>query len=348
MPKRAIRTVHVGLGPIGISVVRALQDRPEIEIVGVVDIDPSIVGRGLGELAGVKSHGIVVSRSLEEVGPPGTADVVVLSTGSFLHDGVTRQVTDALSWGASVISTCEELAFPWRHHHDEARIIDEAAREAGQTVLAAGINPGFAMDLLVLYATGVSEVVSSVRVHRVVDATKRRLPLQRKIGVGISRDEFDARRKSRAIGHVGLVQSVAMLDAGLGLGVDAIEEQLEPVITRERLENSGSPVEAGRVVGIRQVAHGFSNGLEVVSVELEMYLGAPNPCDKLELRGSPDLSLTLLGVEGDTATASVIANGIPTMPLLPVGLATVIDLAPLRWAGSVQPAQHRRSPTRLP
>lgn len=331
MPSEVIRTVHVGLGPIGLNIIKALRDRREIEIIGAVDIDPTMTGQDVGVLAGVEPVGVVVSASLMDVGPAGTADVVVLSTGSFLHDGVARQVTEALAWGASVISTCEELAFPWRHHPEEANVIDHAAREAGKVVLAAGINPGFAMDLLVMYATGLSESVSSIRVHRVVDASKRRLPLQRKIGVGISLGEFELRRARRAIGHIGLVESVALLDAGLGLGIDAIDERLDPVIASERIETAVSRAEVGSVIGIRQVARGSRDGREVVSLELEMYLNAPDPGDRVELCGSPDLSLSVLGIPGDTATASVIVNGIAAVNRLPAGLATVIDLAPLRW-----------------
>ena len=334
MDNHVIRTVHIGLGPIGLNIIKALQGRPDIEVVGAVDIDPSLTGEDVAVLAGLDPSGVSVSRSLTDVGPEGTADVVVLSTGSFLHEGVTRQVTEALEWGASVISTCEELAFPWRHHPLEADIIDQAARAAGRVVLAAGINPGFAMDLLVLYATGLSESVESIRVRRVVDASKRRLPLQRKIGVGISPDEFERRRATRAIGHIGLVESVALLDAGLGLTVDTIEEQLDPVITSERIETAGPTAEVGSVIGIRQTARGFRDGREVLSLELAMFLNAPDPGDRIDLCGSPDLSLSVLGIPGDAATASVIVNGIAAVTRLPRGLATVIDLAPLRWGAA--------------
>jgi len=44
-----IRAVQFGCGPTGCSVVRYACQRTDIELVGAVDIDMSLVGRDLGE-----------------------------------------------------------------------------------------------------------------------------------------------------------------------------------------------------------------------------------------------------------------------------------------------------------
>ena len=83
---------------------------------------------------------------------------------------VEGQILEALAWGASVVSTCEELAYPWYHNPESAQRIDAAAQRAGRTVLGTGVNPGWAMDTLALYASGAAQRVESIHARRVVDA----------------------------------------------------------------------------------------------------------------------------------------------------------------------------------
>ena len=56
------KVVQFGCGPVGCSVVRYAAQRPDIEIVGAIDIDKNLVGRDLGEVAGLnKRLGVVIS-----------------------------------------------------------------------------------------------------------------------------------------------------------------------------------------------------------------------------------------------------------------------------------------------
>jgi 4-hydroxy-tetrahydrodipicolinate reductase len=192
--RSTVTVVHMGLGPIGLATYGVLRQRAWASVVGAVDVKPELRGTDLGVLADGLAAGVRVCPTLAEVGAAGTADVVVHCAGSHLAEGAAEQVLEALAWGANVVSTCEELAYPWFHHRYEAQRIDEAARDAGRTVLATGVNPGFAMDALALYASGISESVTGVRVHRAQEAGTRREPLQRKVGAGITSEEFDARK----------------------------------------------------------------------------------------------------------------------------------------------------------
>jgi 2,4-diaminopentanoate dehydrogenase len=65
-------------------------------------------------------------------------------------------------------------------------------------------------------------------------------------------------------------------------------------------------------------------------MELQMYVGAKQPADMVELRGEPNLTLTIPGgIHGDLATAAVAVNAIPAILAAKAGLRTVSDL-PLR------------------
>ena len=53
-------------------------------------------------------------------------------------------------------------------------------------------------------------------------------------------------------------------------------------------------------------------GVEKIYMELQMYVGARDPHDTIELTGTPGLKLTIPGgTHGDLATAAVVVNTIP-------------------------------------
>ena len=140
------RAVQYGCGPIGCSVARLAAQRADIELVGAIDIDPDKVGRDLGEVIGLDRRlGVTVSDDAAAVLAQARPDVVFLTTGSSLKK-IFGQLTEIVKAGANVVSTAEELAFPWRKEPELSAEIDRLAREHGVTVLATGVNPGFLMD----------------------------------------------------------------------------------------------------------------------------------------------------------------------------------------------------------
>jgi len=182
------------------------------------------------------------------------------------------------------------------------------------------------MDKLVVTLAAVSQRIEHAKALRIVDASKRRLPLQKKIGAGMSVDEFRG-QVAGVIKHVGLPESVAMVADSLNLPVDEITETIEPVVVRERVQTEFLTVEAGQAAGVHQIARGLGAGKELVYLELQMYVGAEHPADTIELRGHPNISLVIPGgSHGDIATASVVVNSIPVILNAPAGLRTARDL----------------------
>lgn len=315
------------MGPIGLGIVRVAARRPNLAIVGGIDIAPDKVGRDLGELAGLPQPlGIRVSDKPAGVLDAMRPDVVVHCTGSSLKQ-VWPQVRDILRAGVNVVSTCEELANPRVHNPDLVAEIDRIATASGATILGTGINPGFAMDAWPLALTAVSRTIDRIVVARVVDAGTRRRPLQAKVGAGLGREEFDRRAKIGAVGHVGLLESVALIADGLGWTLDATDEMIEPVIAVRETVSEYFRVAPGQVAGVHQVARGFRNGAEAITLDLHMYLGAPDPRDEVRIEGEPGLSAVVRGgFPGDLATATVVVNAIRRVVAAPPGLITMKDL----------------------
>lgn len=325
--KKKIRAIQYGVGPIGASIARLMREKQAIEICGAIDTDPAKAGRDLGEVVGATDApwGVKVSPDPKEVLEQ-AADVVIHSTSSSLPK-VMDQLLACLEAESCIVSTCEELSYPYRTYPELSAKLDSAAKDWGVALVGTGVNPGFVMDKLVVTLAAVSQRVEHAKALRIVDASKRRLPLQKKIGAGMSVDEFRAQVAAGVIKHVGLPESVAMVADSLNLPVDEITETIEPVVARARVQTEFLTVEAGQAAGVHQIARGLGGGKELVYLELQMYVGASDPADTVELQGHPNISLVIPGgSHGDIATASVVVNSIPVILDAPAGLRTSRDL----------------------
>lgn len=317
--------VHYGLGPIGLAVASLVSDRPWLRSLAAVDISPDLASRRLGEVSGCGAGGPVIGPSF--VRPPEAA-VALHCTGSSLQL-VAPQILELASAGLNVISTTEELAFPWQAHPAAAAEIDAAARGAGVTVLGTGINPGYAMDYLPIALSAVAQRVDKVVVHRVQDAATRRLPLQRKIGAGLSPDSFRAAVASGRLGHVGLTESAHALARTFGWRLTDLHESIEPITAEEATPMAGGVIMPGQVLGLHQTAEGRVDSQTVISLTLDMAIGAGPARDSVRLVGVPDLELEVPGgLHGDLATAAIAVNAIPRVLAAAPGLIVMADLAP--------------------
>ncbi len=326
--KKKIRAIQYGIGPIGASILKLMREKEAIEIIGAIDNDPAKIGKDLGEVVGASDApwGVKVSGDARGVLEQ-SADIVMHTTSSSLPK-VVDQLLACMDVGSCVVSTCEELSYPYRTHPELATQLDKAAKENGVALVGTGVNPGFVMDKLVITLAAVSQRVEHAKALRIVDASKRRLPLQKKIGAGLSVEEFRTRVKEGTIKHVGLPESVAMVADSLGLRVDEITETIEPKVATERVQTEFLTVESGQAAGVHQIARGLSDGKELIYMELQMYVGAKDPADTVELKGHPNISLVIPGgSHGDIATASVAVNSIPPILEAPAGLRTSRDLA---------------------
>ncbi len=321
--------VQFGVGPIGKRIVQVAHERG-VEFVGAIDIDPEKVGEDLGRVADLDMELGVEVTAEPEIAFAASPDVVFHPAISSVT-AVGPQIEAAVSAGADVISTTEELSYPWYHNPEAASELDEIASKHGQTVLGTGINPGFAMDTFPAVLTTPCQNVESIRVTRVQNASQRRKPLQEKVGAGLSEDRWNAEIAPEA-GHVGLPESIAMLAAALNWELEAIEETIEPVVAETRTESEYFTAERGDVAGIHQVGTGIVDGEAVIELDLSMYLGAENPRDEIEITGTPDLDVIVDGgFHGDVTTPAVVVNSIPRVLDGEPGLATMIDLATPRF-----------------
>ena len=331
---KTIRVVQYGMGPIGCQCVRQMSKRVGLEIVGGIDIDPAKTGKDVGVVAEVgRPLGCEVTADVEALFASAGPDIIVHTTSSSLA-AIRDQLIEITEAGLDVVTTCEEAAYPTLQNPELAAELDTLAREHDVTILGTGINPGFAMDAIAIALSAPCQNVREVFVHRIVDAGGRRLPLQRKVGAGVTLDEFEKRKAAKTLKHVGQPESVALIAHALGWELDGIEETLEPVVTETSVTTEFLTVPAGHVAGIHQVAVGRKDGNTPIRLVLDMFVGAQDPGEHIILDGDDRIETLIKGIHGDFATAAVVINAIPRVIAAPAGFLTMADLPIVHyWEG---------------
>lgn len=322
-----IRAVQYGCGPIGCSVAKLASQRRDIELVGAIDIDKNKVGKDLGEVVGLdKPLGVAISDDVNAVLSQTKPDIVLHTTSSWLKK-VHEQLAGIIRAGINIVSTTEELSFPWRNEPGLAAELDKLAKTHKVTVLATGINPGFVMDTWPLVMTAVCQEVKRVRVARIQDASPRRLPFQKKIGAGCTLEEFQKLVDAGTLRHVGLAESIAMIAAGLGWELDDIRDEIEPIVAKNEVRSQYLTVKPGQAAGVKQIGRGLKGGQELITMDFQAYLGAKESYDAVYITGTPNMEVVIKGgTHGDIATAAMVVNAVRRVLEAPPGLLTMKDL----------------------
>jgi len=323
----AIPVILMGLGTIGRAVARAALAKPELQVVAALDLDPSRIGKKLSEILDAPAPDITVGSDAAAAFKKAAGGVMLHATQSRL-DQVEGELAQALQAGLSIVSTCEELAYPWLRNPEIAERLDKIAQKKKVALLGTGVNPGFVMDRLPATLGNIVGKVESVRALRIVDARTRRGQLQRKVGAGLNEDEFDRGVNDGSIGHIGLMESAALAALGVGLEVDEVEESIDPMEADEDMRGEGDLfVPRGGIVGVHQIALAFHEKREVARLELIIALGAIDPRDEIELIASPGIKVLIPGgVPGDNATPWAVVHAAPLVSSAQPGLITVLDL----------------------
>lgn len=325
-----VKVVSFGIGVIGRRLAEHLLSKRDVEIVGAIDIDPNKVGKDLGEVLGRKKLGVVISSDVDRVISSTKPDVVVHTTMSYLKD-TFGQFEQLLKHGVNVVSTCEELSYPYdtEKGREYAKKLDALAEANCATILGTGINPGFLMDTLPITLTGACTRVDTIYVTRQMNAATRRIPFQTKIGAGLTVEEFRRKIRSHEItGHVGLEQSIKMIADALAWDVDQIRvETPEPVVLDKAVASDAIKVPKGHNAGTKQKAYGMKAGKALITLDFRAYIGAPEEFDSVVVEGEPPVSQRISPcVHGDFGTIGITANMIPHVINADPGFKTMKDL----------------------
>lgn len=323
---KKIKVVQIGLGPLGQKIPVYIGQRRGIELVGAVDVDPNLQGRDVGELCGLDLMDIRISASLDECLKTVKPDVAILTTVSTM-ERITPQILEIVKHKLPVVSTCEELVYPWDTSPELAGRIDEAAKKANVAVLGTGVNPGFLMDALPVFLSSVCQQVETVHVERFQNAAFRRIPFQKKIGAGLNLEEFETLKQSGTLKHVGLTESIQLIANAMGWKLTRTEDLITPVIAEKEIKTDALTIPEGFAAGVQQIGRGWVGNEEKITLHFRAAVGEPESYDRVEIKGEPHISSTIKdGVNGDVATCAIVLNALQQIIKATPGLRTMADI----------------------
>jgi len=321
-----LKVVQIGIGPLGHKVVRFALARNNVKIVAAVDPALDKVGRDLGEVYRSKPMGITICEDLTSALKSKKADVAILTTVSSLKV-IERQIEEIAQAGLNIVSTCEELSFPWKTHPRIARRIDKTCKQYGVACVGTGVNPGFLMDYYPCVLSSVCQKVSRIKVARIQDASKRRIPFQKKIGAGLTRFQFKVKEAEGTLRHVGLVESMHMIAHSMNWKLDHTTENLKPVIADRTITSGYMKIDKGIACGVEQIGRGFIGKKEVIRLHFRATVGEKEQIDSVEIIGKPTVKSVIPGgVNGDDATCAITLNAMRAISAGDPGLKTMLEI----------------------
>lgn len=324
-----IDIIQIGLGPLGQQIGRYISEKKSIRTSAAVDINKQLWGTDFGKLINESPSEVLIENSIESALQKldKKPDVAIITTVSSIKK-LESQIEEVAKYGIPVVSTCEELSFPWEENPESSKSIDEICKKYNIACLGTGVNPGFLMDYLPSVLSSVCKNIDSILVERIQDATPRRIPFQQKIGAGLDLAAFKTKEAEGTLRHVGLKESVYFLAKSLGFELDTVTETLNPVIAENNITTSSMTIQKGDARGVQQISHGYENGVCKIEMHFKAAVGEPKSYDKITIEGAPSFtSIIDTGINGDIATCAITINTVKSILKATPGLHTMATIA---------------------
>ncbi len=333
---RDIRVALWGFGAMGSGIGRMITSKKGIVLSGVCDTWDHLVGQEVYSFLGIDRGDrdpVIITDKIEDIVERDLCDIVVLATDSFV-DAQFDKIMFCLDRGVHVISTAEEMAWPWAQNEELADEIDSLAKMRGVAVLGTGINPGFVLDYLILALSGTCEHVESIEASRINDLAPFGKAVMVEQGVGISVEEFDRRIAEGSLaGHVGFPESMEMIAKGMGVELAEIEETRDPIITNVDRKSAYGEAKKGHLAGIRQQSCGrLADGKVFIQLDHPQQIcpedEGVNTGDYVTIHANGyDMNLSIVPeTPGGIGTIAMVVNMIPHVIGAKPGLRSMLDL----------------------
>lgn len=340
MSNRPLRIVQWTTGKVATQSIKAILDRPELELVGLYAFSKQKVGQDVGDL-------IQLGRKLGIAATDDIAALLALRPDCIMYMPLHPNVDELarlLRAGVNVVTTASFLT--GRGYGEKARQHLEAAAQAGGVSLfGSGINPGW-VDALVSTASSLCREVHLVKVTE-------------SFNIGLwagdaNQDELGWGRPANDPEHA---KAVEMATIPFGDAVEAIAKMFHFTLddvrcevafahATEDLDIPGRVVKKGTVAGIISKWLGIAGDHRVIELNVQWvlseeiepawdiamaYLIEVNGTPQLKLRvevlpTDMDLPIEELVATGSIITASPVVNAIASVVAARPGIVTYADL----------------------
>lgn len=188
---RKLRAVQYGCGKMSVYLMRYLLEKG-VEIVAAFDMNPSVIGKDIGEIIGSEKVGVSVSAANEagSIMSKLKPDVCVVATMSTMAD-IKEAFTVCAENGVNAISTCEESLYPWNSSPDITKELDTLAKENGVTLAGSGY-PDMFWGVLIDTLAGSMQKITKIKGSSSYNVEDYGIALAEGHGAGLATEAFEA------------------------------------------------------------------------------------------------------------------------------------------------------------
>lgn len=347
--EQKIKAVQYGVGKMSIYTMQYMLEKG-VEIVGAIDINPSVVGKDIGEIIGKDKLGVIITDAkqaremLQNVKP----DVCIITTRSLIAE-VEEPFMLCAELGINAISTCEEAFYPQNSNPKLTAKIDELAKKNNCTITGTGYQDIYWGQLITSLA-GSTQRITKIKGSSSYNVEEYGIALAEAHGAGLSLQEFD--EKIASVDRISADERQAIIERGeylpsymwnvngwlcskLGLTPISQTQKCVPQTYKEDIYSStlNMTVKAGDATGMSAVV--TTETKEGITIESECIgkVYAPDEFDKniWTVEGEPTTTITVEKPATVELTCATVVNRIPDVINAKPGYITTEKMGDLEF-----------------
>ena len=346
---RKVRVVQIGTGKMAKYTMRYVLEKGG-EVVGAIDVDPTVIGKDIGEIIGGENLGVKVidfkdaENMLKETKP----DVCIVETMSLLSD-LEEPLMLCAKLGINAITTCEEAFYSWNSNPNLTKKIDELAKQTGCTITGSGYQDIY-WGQLITSICGSTQKITKIKGSSSYNVEDYGIALARAHGSGLTMKEFEEQVAS--VDKISDEERQKIIEAGeylpsymwnvngwlcdkLGLTVKSQTQVTVPTTNKEDIysETLGETVKAGDATGMSAIVTTETN--EGITIESEcigkVYSNEDFDKNEWTVYGEPDTTITVARPATVELTCATIVNRIPDLINAKPGFVPTAEIGELNF-----------------
>lgn len=346
---RKIKVVQYGTGKMSKYTMRYVYEHGG-EIVGAIDINPSIIGKDIGDVMESEPKNIFVSPldDAEKVLTQTKPDICIVTTMSLISD-----VKDALllcaKLGINAITTCEEAFYPENSSPKITDEIDKLAKETGCTITGSGYQDVFWGNLITTLA-GSSNKITMIKGSSSYNVEEYGIALAKAHGAGLdmasferdvaSNDNISDEERKKLIQNGEFAPSYMWNTNGwladkLNLTVERQTQKCVPTTHTEDIYSStlDMTIKKGDATGMSAVVTTYTKEGIIIESECIGKVYSKDDFDKNEwtLLGEPNTNVVISRPSTVELTCASIVNRIPDVINASAGFVPTSKMGELKY-----------------
>ena len=351
--EQKIKAVQYGVGKMSLYTMRYMIEKG-IEIVGAVDLNPTVIGKDIGEILGKEKLGIVVvsAEKAEEMMKETKPDICIITTRSLIAE-LEEPYMLCAKLGINAISTCEEAFYPQNSNPTLTKKIDELAKANNCTITGTGYQDIYWGQLITSIA-GSTQKITKIKGSSSYNVEDYGIALAEAHGAGLTLEDFD--KQVASVDRISDEERQEIINKGeyapsymwnvngwlcskLGLTIISQTQKCVPQTYKDDIYSStlDMTIKAGDATGMSAVV--TTKTKEGITIESECIgkVYAPDEFDKnvWTVEGEPTTTITVEKPATVELTCATVVNRIPDVIKAEPGYITTEKLGDLQFKNKI-------------